>query len=75
MSKNLETNYGKIVPYAGLPFGIVAGPKKNTFPCQFMTGAEWFPIDSPVSILAELGLNLNEASSYVSAGVLYFLPE
>jgi hypothetical protein len=74
ISKAFESDIGRFTPYATTPFGITAGPKKNTFPFQLAAGTDWKPGGlEKMHFMIEMGLNLNEAFSYVSlAGVLYF---
>jgi hypothetical protein len=74
VSKAFEGGIGKFTPYASLPFGITAGPNKNTFPFQLVAGTDWKPtFFEKIHFMTEIGLNLNEAFSYISfAGVIYF---
>ncbi len=76
VSKKFDTDIGLLTPYASLPFGVVSGPKKNTFPFQLTVGSEWKPKEvEDFTLLLELGLNINEAANYVTAGILYYIPE
>lgn len=75
-SKKIDTEFGFITPYVSLPFGVISAPKRNLFPFQLVVGSDWRPVDvDSFTILFEIGLNLNEAASYASAGILYYLPE
>jgi hypothetical protein len=76
VSKKIDTEFGFINPYASLPFGVISGPRNNTFPFQFVVGTDWKPVDvENFSFLLEVGLNVNESASYVSTGLLYYIPE
>ncbi|MGE3975928.1 MAG: hypothetical protein AB7F59_15495 [Bdellovibrionales bacterium] len=74
VSKAFDTNIGLLTPFAALPFGITAGPSRNTYPMQLAVGSDWKPDGlEKVHFMVEMGLNLNEAFSYVSvASVIYF---
>jgi hypothetical protein len=76
VSKSFETDYGKLTPYASLPFGVTSGPTKNTYPLQLTLGGEWKPIDiESWRFMAEVGMNLNESFNYISVGATYFFDD
>lgn len=64
-SKIIESQWGKLVPYAGLPLTFSFGGSKNTSAIQFVVGAEW--IEKPdYQVGAELDMSLSEAPTAIT---------
>ncbi len=64
-SKKADTQYGNMIPYAGLPITFFNTKDKSYVATQFTVGAEWFPEDDK-HIGAEFNLNLSNSISSVS---------
>ncbi len=72
ISKRLESEIGDFVPYASLPLGVSVRKEKTVVPLQIAGGTEFRPLNLPrISFFAELGININEAFSYVSLAAAY----
>lgn len=76
ISKRFETEIGDLIPYSSLPLGLTFRPNKTVVPVQVAVGTELRPLNmSNFSFFAELGLNINEAFSYISAAVAWRFDE
>jgi hypothetical protein len=76
VSKKFETDYGLMTPYAALPIGLNSAPWGSVTTIQLAGGSEFRNPDYPRWMYsAELGLNLNNAFTYISGNVTYFLDE
>jgi hypothetical protein len=76
VSKKFETEIGDVIPYASLPFGITNRVDGTFVPFQLVGGAELRALNTPqISYFAELGINLNQAFSYISLAVAYRFDE
>jgi hypothetical protein len=76
ISKQLDTEFGKVTPYASLPFGVTTRDNETFVPVQLAAGAEWkIPDNESFRIMAELGINLNHSFSYLSLGFVYLFDE
>lgn len=73
VSKKFETEIGDLTPYGSLPFGVTSRSGEDTFvPLQFEVGAELRPLNMPnLSFFAELGINISNSFSYLSAAVAW----
>jgi hypothetical protein len=74
LSKRFETEIGDLTAYGALPFGVTnrTGGAGNTTPVQIAAGAELRTLDWPrMSFFSELGLNVNDAFSYLSFAAAY----
>jgi hypothetical protein len=72
ISKRFETEIGDLIPYGSLPLGVTTRPDKTVIPVQIVAGTEFRPLNlKNFSFFGELGINLNEAFSYISAAVAY----
>lgn len=82
VSKHFDTTFGALTPYASLPIGILTGEKnidgssssdlqmQIAFGTQIKTN-QW----KNVQFMTELGLDLKDAYSYISLGlILYYDP-
>lgn len=81
-SKQFDVTFGRLTPYASLPIGILTGDKRDhgvnssDMQIQLALGTQiktnqW----KNVQFMTELGLNLKDAYSYISLGLLlYFDP-
>lgn len=75
ISKEFEIDFGKITPYATIPFGVTSGPS-TTYPSQLEFGAELKPKDlNKWSFFTEIGFNINDSFGYVSAAVAYYFDD
>jgi len=71
-SKSFETEIGDLTPYASLPIGVTTYDGETLIPVQLAVGSEWKTLNfQNLKFMAELGLNLNEAFSYISAAITY----
>lgn len=72
ISKLFETEVGDVIPYASLPLGVTGRSDKTVIPVQLVGGAELRPLNMPsLSFFGEIGLNINEAFSYISVAAAY----
>jgi hypothetical protein len=77
-SKKIPLDMGDLIPYVALPIGITTlsggtgTDKTSLFPVQVTGGAEMQFLDMPHwAFQAELGLNINDAFSYVALAAVY----
>jgi hypothetical protein len=76
ISKDFDTVYGPITPYGSVALGLNGTPGANITTLQLVGGSEYRPPDYPRWMYsAELGLNLNNAFTYISGNVTYLLDE
>ena len=76
ISKNFDTQYGQVTPYGSIPLDLIGTPSTTQSAVQLVGGCEYRSPDySKWMFSAELGLNLNNAFSYVSGNVTYYLDE
>jgi len=72
VSKRVATEYGSVVPYASLPVSFINASGNSTTGLQVVGGAEYQNPDyKKWNFSAELGINLNNATSYISGLVSY----
>lgn len=65
ISKIVDTQWGKLNPYIGLPVTLIFNNTGNITAMQFVIGSEW--IDKPsFQVGAELGLNLSNSTSAIT---------
>ncbi len=76
VSKDFETVYGPVTPYGSLPIGLVGTPTTTLTTLQLVGGCEYHAPDYPKWMFgAELGVNLNNAFTYIAGNVTYLLDE
>ena len=76
ISKQLDTDIGKVTPYASIPFGITIRGSDTYCPVQIEAGAEWkIPDNENFRVSGELGINLNKSFSYISIGLAYLFDD
>ena len=76
VSKNFETIYGPVTPYASLPLSLVGTPSNTQTALQLVGGCEYRPPDEPKWMFgAELGVSLNNAFTYISGNLTYIFDE
>lgn len=79
VSKQFKASFGKLTPYASLPLGVVLsskdirGKKDTNVEMQLAFGSQvktnkW----DNLQFIGEVGLNLKDAFSYISLGVVYY---
>jgi hypothetical protein len=57
-----------LIPYASLPLGVTFAKAKNYYPLQLAVGSEYRPEKwKKMSVSLEIGMNLHDAFSYISA--------
>lgn len=72
ISKDFETDIGVVTPYGSLPISTAFVNGTTIYPVQLAGGAEFKPYSwQNVSFMAEAGLKLNKAFSYVSLAVVF----
>lgn len=72
VSKDFETDFGKITPFASIPLGWFTGKDTSFVATQIVAGSEWTPPDYPQwNLAAELGINASRAFSYIAAVATY----
>jgi hypothetical protein len=72
ISKNMDTDFGSMTPYASIPFGLTTVDSKSVFPVQAVIGSEIELTDWTTGrIISEIGFNLNKAFSYITIGVTF----
>ncbi|MEK6628341.1 MAG: hypothetical protein AABY53_06925 [Bdellovibrionota bacterium] len=68
ISKIVDSQWGKLNPYVGLPITLIYSTAKAVTAMQFVIGTEW--IDKPsFQVGAEFGLNLSNSSSVITMHV------
>jgi hypothetical protein len=76
VSKKFESEVGDFTPYVSLPFGLTDYRDDTFAPIQLVGGTEWKTLHfENLTFMAELGLNLNKAFSYVSAAAVWYFDE
>lgn len=76
ISKRFETEIGDLIPFGTIPVGWTSRASETRWPVQIAGGAELRPLDTPnLSYFAELGVNVHQAFSYISAAVAYRFDE
>lgn len=76
ISKKLQTEIGDLTPYASLPIGVTARDDDTLTPIQFVVGSELRPLNTKnFSYFVELGVELNDAFSYIAGAVAYRFDE
>ena len=65
ISKITDSEYGKMIPYVGLPVTIIYADNKSKTAMQFAIGNEWV-IDPGFQVGAELDLNLSNTTTAIS---------
>ncbi len=76
ISKKIETEVGDLTPYAALPFGVTSRDDRTFVPVQLAVGSEWKTLNwENLRFMAELGLNVTKAFSYLSFGLVYEFDE
>lgn len=69
VSKKFETNFGAIVPYGAIPFGIRSRDGDNELPIQVEVGSELqLNQIQKFRFLVEVGFDVTKAFSYISFG-------
>ncbi|RME17110.1 MAG: hypothetical protein D6797_03130 [Bdellovibrio sp.] len=69
ISKNFQTDFGRLTPYGSLPLGLRSYDGETVFPLQLVVGTEFQHKKlKDFSFLVELGFNLANAPSYLSLG-------
>jgi hypothetical protein len=72
VSKGIETQYGRITPYIGLPLAINSNRDDSFFSSRLAFGTEWtHPEHKVCHAVAELGLELSKSFSSLSIGAAY----
>jgi hypothetical protein len=72
ISKGIETQYGRIVPYLGLPLAMNSNKDDTFFSSRLAFGTEWtHPEHKVCHAVAELGLELSKSFSSLSVGAAY----
>lgn len=76
LSKDFETDIGLVTPYASLPISAAFVNGKTVYPVQLAGGAEFKPYTwENISFMAEAGLKVNKAFSYISLAVVFEFAE
>ncbi|MCM2280997.1 MAG: hypothetical protein NDI61_04035 [Bdellovibrionaceae bacterium] len=76
VSKHFETEIGDLTPFVSLPLGITTRDDDTFVPIQLAVGSEWKTLNwENLRFMAELGLNINKAFSYLSFGLVYEFDE
>ena len=76
ISKTYEIDKNHLTPYLALPLGVSIQKSTSKTPSHFVLGAEFSPPSTPdMQFGAEIGANLRDSFSYVSAFIsFYFEP-
>ena len=76
VSKKFETEVGDFTPYGSMPIGVTDFEDETFVPIQLVGGTEWRTLHfENLTFMAELGLNLSKAFSYISAGAVWYFDE
>lgn len=69
ISKKFNSDHGLLNPYVALPLALVFQEGNDPLATQLTIGTEWTPknLQYPWSFLAEIGFDLNESFTYISA--------
>lgn len=74
VSKRFSTEVGDLTAYGSIPFGVTtrSEPDDTVFPIHLTGGVQLQPLNTPhLSYFTELGLDLNDAFSYISFAVAF----
>lgn len=72
VSKDFETDIGLLTPYGALPLSVTFVDGDTIYPVHLVGGADFKPYNwENVSFMAEVGMKLNKAFSYIALAVSF----
>ncbi|MBX3034756.1 MAG: hypothetical protein KF865_12605 [Bdellovibrionaceae bacterium] len=72
VSRRLDSEYGRFVPYAAIPVNITSTKDRNFSGTQFVAGTEWRNPQWPNMLFTgELAINLNDSYSALNFSVAF----
>lgn len=76
LSKIMDMEFGKLIPYAALQMGVSAHRSSSTSPTILALGSEILPQQfRKVQFGAELGLDLHDAISYITGYITFMFDD